>query len=171
VHGGNVPFTDLGLAFDFTDAGGSTTASMVNGMTPKYCSPEVANYEPRNTSSDIWGLGVVFLEMTAVLKGKGVEYVYDFLSEHGSRQAFVRTNTIGVDEVVAELKQMGNPADNTALGWAQDMLMTDQKLRPTAASLMGSIIAAREDGGFCGICCISPDDLLDDFDEPGVDDG
>jgi serine/threonine protein kinase len=174
VHGGNVLFTDFGLAFDFTDAGGSTTVSMVNGMTPKYCAPEVANHEPRNTSSDIWSLGVVFLEMTAVLKGRRVEYIYDFLSKHGSRQAFVRTNPTGVHELVAEFKQMGNLADNTALGWAQDMLMTPQNLRPTAASLMGSIIGANggEDGGFCGICCVSPEDLLDDFDELGIaDDG
>jgi hypothetical protein len=112
--------------------------------------------------------------MTTVLKGSGVEYIYDFLSEHGSRQAFVRTNPTGIRELVAEFKQMGNPADNAAVGWAQDMLMTGQNLRPTAASLIGSIIAAREggDGGFCGICCVSLDDLLDDFDELGiVDDG
>jgi hypothetical protein len=173
VHGGNVLFTDFGLACDFADAGRSTTVGMVNGMTPKYCAPEVANHEPRNTSSDIWSLGVVFLEMVTVLKGRKAEYIYDFLSEHGSRQAFVRTNPTGVDELVTEFKQMGNPADNAALGWAQDMLMAEQKLRPTASSLMGSIIAVREGegGGFCGICCVSPDDLLDDFDELGVDDG
>lgn len=31
--------------------------------------------EPRNTSSNIWSLGVVFLEMIIVLKGKTVEYL------------------------------------------------------------------------------------------------
>jgi serine/threonine protein kinase len=48
---------------------------MVNRMTPRYCALEVANHEPRNTSSDIWSLGVVFPEMTAVLKGRTVEYM------------------------------------------------------------------------------------------------
>jgi serine/threonine protein kinase len=102
-------------------------------MTPRYCAPEVANHDFRNTSSDIWSLGVVFLEMIVVLKGRGVEYVYDFLSKHGSRQAFVRTN----------------PYDQ----------------RPTAVSLMESITAVGEGGNrrFCGICCVSPDDLLDGF--------
>ncbi|KAF2818119.1 kinase-like protein, partial [Ophiobolus disseminans] len=84
VHGGNVLFTDFWLAFDFTNKDSSTTVSMVNGMTPRYCAPEVANYEPQNTSSDIWSLGVVFLEMTAVLKGRTVKHMYDFLKEHGS---------------------------------------------------------------------------------------
>ena len=79
VHRGNVLYTDFGLAFDFTDGDGSTTVSMVNGMTPRYCAPEVADQEPRNTSSDIWSLGVVFLEMTVVLKGRKVRDMYSFL--------------------------------------------------------------------------------------------
>jgi len=169
VNGGNVLFTDFGLAFDYTDAEGSTTVSMVNGMTPRYCAPEVANQEPRNTSSDIWSLGVVFLEMAAVLKGRTVEYIYNFLSEHGSRQAYVRTNPAGFHDLVAELKQTSSKTDNAALGWVQDMLMLQQQHRPTAASLMASITNAgrKEDGNevFCGICCASRDDLLDDFDE------
>jgi len=47
------------------------------------------------------------------------------------------------------------------------MLMIQPILRLTAAALMASITAARESGsrGLCGICCMSPDDLLDDFDE------
>jgi serine/threonine protein kinase len=140
----------------------------VNGMTSKYCAPEVANYEPRNTSSDIWSLGVVFLEMTAVLKGRTVTYMYDFLKEHGSGQAFVRTNRTGTDALVAELKETGSPTDNAALGWVQDMVMLPQRLRPTA-SLMGSIISAGQKGGgneaFCGVCCSSRDGVLSDFDE------
>jgi serine/threonine protein kinase len=165
VHGGNVLFTDFGLAFDFTDAEGSTTVSTVNGMTPRYCAPEVANHDSRNISFDIWSLGVVFLEMIVVLKGRGVEYIYDFLSKHGSRQAFVRTNPMGVNELIVELKKTTHPADNAALGWAQDMLRIQHDQRPTAVSLMESITAVGEGGNrrFCGICCVSPDDLLDGF--------
>jgi len=167
VHKGNVLFTDFGLAFDFTDAGGSTTVSKVNGMTLKYCAPEVANFEPRNTSSDIWSLGLVFLEMAAVLKGRAAEFVYEFLREHGSRQAYVRTNSDGLRELLADLRETSYPTDNVVLIWIQDMLMIQPTLRPTAAALTASIIAAGESGnrGFCGICCISQDDLSDEFDE------
>ena len=168
VHGGNVLFTNFGLAFDFTDEAGSTTVSMVNGMSPRYCAPKVANYEPRNTSSDIWSLGVVFLKMTVVLKGRTIAYMYDFLKEHGLGQAYVRTNPSGTDALVAELKETGSPTDNLALRWVQDMVMLPQKLRPTAASLMVSITGADQQGdrteSFCGICCASPDDFLSDFD-------
>jgi tetratricopeptide (TPR) repeat protein len=169
VHGGNVLFTDFGLAFDFTDEEGSTTVSMVNGMTPKYCAPEVANHEPRNTSSDVWSLGVVFLEMTAVLKGRTVEYMYNFLKEHGSEQAYVRTNPTGTLALITELKEIGSPTDNVALGWVQDVVMSPQPLRPTAASLSVSIISVGQKGdgneAFCGVCCASSDDILSDFDE------
>jgi serine/threonine protein kinase len=169
VHGGNVLFTDFGLAFDFTDKEGSTTVSMVNGMTPRYCAPEVANYEPRNTSSDIWSLGVVFLEMTAVLKGRTVGYMYEFLEEHGSGQAYVRMNSTGTDALITELKETGSPTDNAPLRWVQDMVMLPKQLRPTAPSLMTSITGAGQKGdrteSFCGICCASPYDSLSDFDE------
>jgi serine/threonine protein kinase len=116
VHGGNVLFTNFGLAFDFTNEEGSTTVSMVNGMSLRYCAPEVANYESRNTSLDIWSLGVVLLEMTAVLKGRTIEYVYDFLKERESRQAHVRTNSIGTNALFTELREIGSHTNNAALG-------------------------------------------------------
>jgi serine/threonine protein kinase len=166
VHGGNVLFTDFGLSFDFTDEEGSTTVSVVNGLTRKYCAPEVADEGPRNTSSDIWSLGVVFLEMIAVLKGRTVEYVYDFLREHGSQQAFVRTNPTGTLSLITELKETGSSTSNVALGWVQDMTMLQRQLRPTAASLIAAITSAGQMGDdvFYGICCALPDDVLSDLD-------
>jgi hypothetical protein len=99
--------------------------------------------------------------------------MYDFLKEHGSRQAFVRTNPTGTNALITELKKTGSPTDNTALVWVQDMIMLQQQLRPTAASLIGSIASASEEGrneAFCGICCASRDDVLSDFDELEIDD-
>jgi hypothetical protein len=152
VNQGHVLFTDFGLSFDFADA------DSINGMTPRYCAPEVAFQEPRNTSSDIWSLGVVFLEMVVVLKGKTIEYMDAFFKEHGSGQAFVRTNHPALADFVAELREMGTAHDNRALDWTEQMLLTSQDLRPTAASLAASITSARRErdgnAGFCGICCI-----------------
>jgi TolA-binding protein len=162
VNHGNVLITDFGLSFDFTDANGSTTLSRVYARTPRYCAPEVALQEPRNTSSDIWSLGVVFLEMVVVLKGETMEFMEKFFKEHGSRQAYVRTNTAALLELVAELEGVGSLCDNRALGWIQRMLLTEQQLRPTAASLVTSITASDKDRHgstlFCGICCLLPDD-------------
>jgi TolA-binding protein len=169
VHSGKVLFTDFGLSLDFTDATGSTTVSMVNAMTPRYCAPEVVMSEHRNTSSDIWSLGVVFLEMIAVLKGRTVEYMYEFLMEHGSQTAYICTNATALSEFVAELRGTGNPADNIALIWVQKMLLVPQAQRPTATSLVASIISAGKERegnrAFCGICCVlHHDDFSDEVD-------
>jgi serine/threonine protein kinase len=175
VNRGNILITDFGLSFDFTDANSSTTMSMVNAMTPRYCAPEVALQEPRNTSSDIWSLGAVFLEMVVVLKDKTIEYMENFFKEHGSKQAYVRTNTAALLELVAELEGVGSLCDNRALGWIQLMLLTEQQLRPTAASLVASITNSdkdrRESTVFCGICCLSPDDQFSDAVDELEDDG
>jgi serine/threonine protein kinase len=175
VNRGNVLITDFGLSFDFTDANGSTTVSMVNAMTPRYCAPEVALLEPRNTSSDIWSLGVVFLEMVVVLKGKTIEYMENFFKEHGSRLAYVRTNTAALVELVAELEGVGSLCYNRALGWIQRMLLIEPQLRPTATSLVASITASDQDRRgstlFCGICCLLPDDEFFDSVDELEDDG
>jgi tetratricopeptide (TPR) repeat protein len=112
IDRGRVLFTDFGLSRDFSDAEGSTTMSMVNGMTPKYCSPEVAQHEPRNTMSDIWSLGVVFMEMIAILKGMTIQTLYDFFKQPGVQQGFIRTKLEALPEVIAAMGGMGNPLDN-----------------------------------------------------------
>ncbi|OCK74105.1 kinase-like protein, partial [Lepidopterella palustris CBS 459.81] len=172
VDHGTVLFADFGLSFDFTDANGSTTISMVNGMTRRYCAPEVALQESRNTMSDIWSLGVVFMEMIVVLKGKTIQYMDEFFKQHGSRGAFIRTNLTALLEFIAELEGIGDLSDNRALGWAQQMLLVEQQLRPTASSLVASITALSKEGegtGFCGICCVSSeDDFSNEVDEYSV---
>ncbi|KAH7079473.1 kinase-like domain-containing protein [Paraphoma chrysanthemicola] len=163
---GRVLFADFGLSLDFTDANSSTTMSLVNGITPRYCAPEVALQGPRNTMSDIWSLGAVFMEMIAVLKGKTAQYIDEFYKQHGSWQTFVCTSPAALEEFVAELERTGELSDNRALDWTQQMLSPKQQLRPTASSLVASITSPSQEGeltGFCGICCISSDkeDLSD----------
>ncbi|KAJ4300784.1 hypothetical protein N0V90_002872 [Kalmusia sp. IMI 367209] len=166
VHNGNVLFVDFGLSLDFTDADGSTSISMVNGMTPRYCAPEVALQEPRNTTSDIWSLGIVFMEMIVVLKGKTTQYMDEFFEQHGTRQVYIRSNMATLSEFMAELERIGMASDNRALSWAQQMLSAEQRLRPTATSLVTSITTLGKHGegtGFCGICCMSPEEDFSDW--------
>ena len=53
VYNKNILFTDFGLLFNFIDTDSSTTINMVNRITPKYYTPKVAAFKPRNTTSDI----------------------------------------------------------------------------------------------------------------------
>ncbi|KAK5011660.1 hypothetical protein LTR28_009894 [Elasticomyces elasticus] len=171
VDRGKVLLTDFGLSFDFVDANGSTSVGMVKGITPRYCAPEVAMLEPRNTCSDIWSLGVVFLEMVVVLKGKRVNYIDDFFGQHGSLGAYVRTNRAAFLELVAELEATESISDNRALVWIEQMLQMEQGSRPTAAKLILSISnASRDSAGFCGLCCTSRDDEISDADDDHFED-
>jgi serine/threonine protein kinase len=172
VHGRNVLLTDFGLSRDFTDASGSTTMGTVNGRTLRYCAPEVALHEARNSSSDIWSLGVVFLEMMVVLKGMTIEIMKSFFEENGSKAPFVRTNPSAFAKLVTELKEEGLASDNMALSWIMDMVQVDHSLRPSATSLVTSIEAAcintalDADPVFCGVCCLSTwSDVSDGLDE------
>jgi hypothetical protein len=170
VHSGQVLFTDFGLSLDFTDATGSTTMSMVNGMTPRYCAPEVANYEPRNTMSDVWCLGVVFLEMVITLKGETNLFMDDYFRQHGSGQAFIRFNTGAMPAFTAHLVTLGHWVDNKPLEWIEPMLLEEQKLRPTASALVNQIttsITIEGSSGFCGICCMLPEE--EDFSDYASD--
>jgi serine/threonine protein kinase len=64
-----VYLTDFGVSLDWTELGHSTAQGPPT-ITPRYRAPEVVAFEPRNSSSDIWSLGCVFLEMWTVLRGE-----------------------------------------------------------------------------------------------------
>jgi serine/threonine protein kinase len=67
IHRGRVMYTDFGLAYDFGDAGRSTTTGYLQGMTRRYCAPEVIECGSRNSKSDVFSLGCVFIEIYLAL--------------------------------------------------------------------------------------------------------
>lgn len=165
INRGNILLADFGLSLDFRDMSGSTTTGIPTAMSRRYCSPEVAEHEPRNTMSDLWSLGVVFISMVTILKGRTLEDIDDFFGQHGSQQLYIRTNMAALPEFVAMLEKTGQPSDNVVFAWTQKMLIIEHKLRTTASSLVASIIESKGEG-FCGICCWAPEeDFSDSTDE------
>jgi serine/threonine protein kinase len=68
-----VLYTDFGSSLDFGRTDQGTTTGVAEGMTRKYCSPEVQQCGKRNTASDIFSLGCVLIEMAAALEPNSVE--------------------------------------------------------------------------------------------------
>ncbi|KAF2008101.1 kinase-like protein [Amniculicola lignicola CBS 123094] len=68
IHQGRVIFTDFGISFDFSERDRSTTTGNPNAFTRRYCSPEVANWDNRNSKSDVFSLGCVFVEILDALQ-------------------------------------------------------------------------------------------------------
>jgi predicted negative regulator of RcsB-dependent stress response len=159
VYRGSVLFTDFGLSFDYSDGKESTTVSMVNGMTKRYCAPEVAESQPRNILTDIWSLGIVFLEMLVTLKGRTVESMREYFQQHGTKEEFIRDNHATLGQYMDFLKSIGRESDNFMVDWILSMLEMTKENRPTAAHLVDSMAGAPrvEDAPrFCGLCCSVP---------------
>ena len=162
VKGTNVLLTDFGMARDWGDVGQTTTHEEVR-RTPLYCSPEAGHDMPRRSSSDVWSLGCVFLEMATVLKGKTVDEMRTLFEKSGSRDRAYWKNPQAVNLWLDTLRQ--NPMTPFAkhiIGWTVQMLQRDEQHRPDARTLRSAIfaepyrkIAAR----YCRACCtgIEPD--------------
>ncbi|OTB11254.1 hypothetical protein K445DRAFT_219031 [Daldinia sp. EC12] len=115
----------------------------------QYCAPEVFENHPRNSKSDIWSLGCVFLEMVAVLKGEGRKAVHDMLESHGPRRFSASRQSI--EYVISELKRSESQY-NVPLEWVEQMLKWRQEDRPNATELRDRILGVEQEA-YCGICC------------------
>ncbi|KAF2816763.1 kinase-like protein [Mytilinidion resinicola] len=176
IHGSDILFTDFGLSRDTT--GADSASSGFTGYTPRYCAPEVTEYDSRSYPSDIWSLGCVFLEMLAVLKGQRLQWMKDFYAARGTGQPFVRTNTEATVQLLAALEEMEQWSDNSAIQWVEDMTQRSPQRRPTAAALVKAIMGSdrqRIMSPWCGLCCTHEeepargvDDLSDEFFERTV---
>ena len=90
---GSLILTDFGTAFDWSRTGQSMTRSNAGDhRTPRYQGPEVANSSEFHRSSDIWSLGVVFLEMVTLLRGKCIAEMDTFLQSHGAQHTEIHLN-------------------------------------------------------------------------------
>ena len=156
---GRLILTDFGTAFDWSRTGQSMTRSNAGDhRTPRYQSPEVANSSEFHRSSDIWSLGVVFLEMVTLLRGKRIAEMDTFLQNNGARHTEIHLNHDAAMNWFEQLQThgTGSPLDLEPLSWIKLMLNREHPNRPSAAAVYQDIAAFR-DGLFCGRCCLDID--------------
>lgn len=155
----SILLTDFGIALDWSDTG-RTTTNQEKMRSPIYCAPEVAKNKPRNSSSDIWSLGCVFLEMAAALKGKPRMFIHDILKNCGSPSYC--DNLAGIQKVINALSSTKTKWSNDPLLWTEQMLKERKEDRPTSTELRFMIRQAKDHSSqlYCGDCC-KPDMPLD----------
>jgi serine/threonine protein kinase len=160
----------LGIALDWENLSRSTTTAD-SGKTLVYAAPEVAQYEKRNTSADVWSLGCVFLEMVTVLKGETVAGMRSFFQERTSNYRFY-ANIPNFGPWAQKLRAMGNDKDNTVFKWVRAMLDKDGDERPTASVLYEDVVkeCTLLHIPFCGSCCVegAGSSSVEDTDEEDV---
>ena len=160
VKGHGIFITDFGTALDWSKTGKDTTMEINAPFTEQYMAPEVAKRVPRNSASDMWSLGIVFLDMTTVLRGRTLKEMKRFFQEHGSRHRCVWANAEAAHAWFEQLRQAGSgpESDNEPLTWIKDLTQTVPSNRPMAWALINQIRNTSSIGQFIGHCCITDDE-------------
>ncbi|RLL96550.1 hypothetical protein CFD26_105275 [Aspergillus turcosus] len=178
IYMGKVLITDFGTALDWKDRERSTTDQLPMAITPRYSAPEVLAWKPRNSSADVYSLGVTFLEMFTVLRGDTIEVMDRFYqgqvekNERDNIQPFMHSNSAITELWLEHLAGRPNPAfDNEPLPWIRAMIKENPADRLTAAQILELIRASK--GDFHGPCCSQDDEYGSDSSYEGsiVDDG
>lgn len=172
IRGSAVFLTDFGLSFDWGHLSRSTTTAD-SAKTPVYAAPEVAFFERRkNSSSDIWSLGCVFLEMMTVINGETVSAMRDFFKRQNDNYRYY-DNVEAAQEWAAKIAMADSEEGTTPLPWISGMLQKDPDRRPTASSLYREILESDSTGRFCGTCCAfhgdDDSDITSDGEDPWAD--
>ena len=160
VWNGAIFVADFGSSHDWAKAERSTTWQNVP-KTARYMPPELARdtHAPRNSATDIWSLGVVFLEMASVLRGFSVAKFRTYLTQNGSYHSFVFGNPVAGARWIEKLRQEGSGPDfdNDPLIWIHDMLRSRPVERPAACTLFRSILQSSSGEKFRRACCSDPE--------------
>lgn len=122
---GRVYLCDFGISRDWSLSENSTTEGDVLKFTRRYCAPEVFGRDPRNTSSDMWSLGCVFLEIISVVKGYSLEEMNDFLLDHsiGASAQGLWCAPEAIHAWLVKIRSEKNDsADDLALDWITPMV-------------------------------------------------
>ena len=78
IKGLDIFITDFGTAHDWSKRARDTTQNPETPFSENYMAPEVAKRSPRNSASDMWSLGVVFLDMTTALRSATIKQMKGF---------------------------------------------------------------------------------------------
>ncbi|KAK0517513.1 hypothetical protein JMJ35_000668 [Cladonia borealis] len=160
VNGYGVFITDFGTALDWSKTGKDTTMTINAPFTNQYMAPEVAKRALRNSASDMWSLGIVFLDMTTVLRGRTLKDMRRFFQEYGSRHECIWANTEAAHGWFDQLQQAGSgpESDNEPLTWIKDLTQSVPSSRPLAWALINQIEDTLSVANFIGHCCITDDE-------------
>jgi serine/threonine protein kinase len=150
ISDNKVLFTDFDSSYNWSHTMHSTAVG-IPPRTREYASPEVARsgfdqYARVKSSSDIWSLGCVFLEIITVLTGRS-EKELDHL-----RSSCYWTNLEGIQRWITELEGVDTQSSAKMLfECIKGMLREDPELRHTAHRL------AEMTSDFCCLDCKADD--------------
>jgi len=156
-----VYLTDFGTVLDWSELGNSSTAT-APPTTPRYCAPEVMMHLERNSSSDIWSLGCVFLEMWTVVREEEVDTLRAHMMSTGTHTKEYHANPAGYLSWIEKLRHVpGTSVDSDPSTWICNMLLPTASSRWSIHILENHIketsIRPTSTYNYVGLCCIELD--------------
>lgn len=137
-----VYLADFGHALDFHLTGRSTTHHHVGG-TEEFWSPEQARRQPRNTKSEMWSLGLIYLHLITFLKGVSLKRYHSLLRK---RAAETGRSNLAYDHPQALSEWLTILSKNTtlrgindSLEWTRSLLDANPEVRMSPDTLFKTI--------------------------------
>ncbi|CAI6339858.1 unnamed protein product [Periconia digitata] len=163
----HVYVTDFGISLDWADNSRSTTTGFTV-KTIKYCAPEVVDNLPRNSTSDIWSLGCIFLEIWSILSGETIATLSSYFDTHGSHSQNYCKNNEAIDSWCEFLRKKPGDEELKAPGeWIPWMMKKNKQDRWNAQELFDTIqessLAPDRNYriSYMGSCCRYEDDTAE----------
>src|SRR5579862_6634759 len=154
IHDHKLYVADFGAALDWSKKDNSATRDANAPCTHFYMAPELASGKTRSSKTDMWSLGVVFLEMTTVLRGMTIQSFRRFLLQpqkyHHQPSVYENLSATHAWFDVLSQESRGPEHDNAPITWIHDLIQEDPQKRPSTGWLMSEIRSSRV---FHGICC------------------
>lgn len=159
--------TDFGISRDWSGRKQDTTQGPTY-KTLRYSAPEVALGEAKNSSSDVWSLGCVFLEIWTVLNNRTTSDLTSFMESTASESRSYYANTDAIKKWCGSLARSCGIEGIRSLGWISSMLQSEPGKRSTIQSLCYEISEVDDDPeisySFTGRCCTEEDDGFESVD-------
>ena len=108
VHRGLTIYTDFGYSFNSGNLSSSASEGRPSFLTRRYSAPEVLDHSTRNSMSDIFSLGCVFIEILSVFKHLPIVDKTSCFSEElrGVRNELEKTKSDASNTFLAEVSQI-----------------------------------------------------------------
>lgn len=162
---GEVYISDFGSAYNWASKTSSKTRHRNVPTSPDYMAPEVLKEDERGTRSDMWSLGMVFLEMTTKLLNHHLSELRRKIQSNADKtkaQPYASANMVVITNWMQILGQTSGDYDHDRepLGWVRELLHVEHEHRLMPPQLM---IYIRESPSFGVFRCIKCEkDFLDE---------
>jgi len=148
--------SDFGSSYNFSHEPTSRTRHRNVPTSPDYMAPEYAKGGEHSTRSDMWSLGIVFLEMTSKLLDRQPSEMRRRIRENAAKHKDPPYPYANMPVISGWMQSLGvanamYDHDREPLSWIRELLHVEQRHRLTPPQLMKYI---QESPSFRVFCCI-----------------